>query len=257
MFYRIVLLGTILECHYLERWQTTLLSRRKHSEFRNFTLHPDLGQHQNTHCNRKPRDVHYMPRKCSSSWENTDFAILQCWEILLKNPGSASENKTLVLWLNRRNLSTRFWDILPDQTKENQTVLLSGGKNETWLCEILQTNTSYENMNMRLNSRLNYIRRVFSAEQERGWSSWSLWSGTTCTKQFNVLLCEVKSRQVHIMCDCYNTGGHFPPRLCSTFILGAVQETAGLLGMVNHVGRDEGWGLSSSRLWSNTWGNVC
>lgn len=41
------------------------------------------------------------------------------------------------------------------------------------------------------------------------------------------------------------------PRLCSSFILGGVQERAGLLGTANRVRGDESWGLSSSRLKSN------
>lgn len=95
-------------------------------------------------------------------------------------------------------------------------------------------------------------------EREQGWlPPWPLWKGTTCTKQFSVLFLWSITSAGPDTVPLFNAGGHFPPRLCSTFILVAGQETSGLLGMVNHVGRDESWVINRSRLWSNTWGNVC
>lgn len=129
-----------------------------------------------------------------------------------------TKHQSFVLWLNfpsNQSTSLRYPDNYQKNRTENITFLVEV-KWDLIIFIILKTILSYENMNFGHNSRLNYITRTFSAgyrpEQEQSWlPSWSLCSGTTCTKQFNVLLCKVKSWQVHILYDCYNTGAHFSP----------------------------------------------
>lgn len=105
-------------------------------------------------------------------------------------------------------------------------------------------------MNLNLAQNWILLEEQRNVREQRGLPPRRWWSGTACTKQFNVLLCKVKSERAHLRRPYYNIF----PWLWSIFTLGEVQARAGLLGMGRHVGRGESWGLSSR---SGAWGNVC
>lgn len=124
LFYYIVLLGTILVCHYLETWQTALLSRREHLE----SSHIHHLYLCSSMCYFNHGDVWDLAFRGSTSENHRVYSAVvheeilnllswnvekSCFKIL-----DLHQNKSLVLWLNRRNLSSRFCDILPNQTKK-------------------------------------------------------------------------------------------------------------------------------------------
>ena len=130
MFYHIfcVFLGTflsvLLERRYLETWQTALLSGMKRSENSCICLQDVCVivclilitdalkftfafRSESASKHRISGDVHHVSeeQKFMGKWQICSLVKLRNH---FGNPGFTSENKSLVLWLSRRNLSTCF-----------------------------------------------------------------------------------------------------------------------------------------------------